>query len=72
VSIVDEQITREEISRLSIRNLRADDQGIFVHDPCVLTEDTLAALFAVLGDIDLVKVYGDDYLELLRHARISI
>jgi hypothetical protein len=58
--IVDEKITKKEISKLSVRNLCEDDRNIFFHNPFVVTVQTSAILFETKGITSLAKVYGED------------
>ena len=58
--IVDEKITKKEISKLAKYNLREDDRDIFLHNPYVVTVQTSAILFEVKDITNLAKVYGEN------------
>jgi predicted nucleotidyltransferase len=58
--IVDEKISPEEISKLSISNLSVDDQEIFLHDPLVFTKQTSNILFEFLYVNNLIQIYGEN------------
>ena len=58
--IVDEKITKKEISKLAKYHLCEDDRDIFLHNPYVVTVQTSAILFEVKDITNLAKVYGED------------
>jgi hypothetical protein len=65
--IVDERITHKEISKLSIRNLCADDQETFLHEPTVVTEQAIDILFETYYIKNLARIYGENFnLEIQR------
>lgn len=71
VLMVDEKITNEEISKLTIRNLSEDDRDIFSHNPFIVTEQTSAVLFETKDVKSLAKLYGEDSSLKIQEAPLS-
>lgn len=71
VLMVDEKITNEEISKLTIRNLSRDDRDIFSHNPFIVTEQTSAVLFETKDVKSLAKLYGEDSSLKIQEAPLS-
>ena len=59
VIVVDDKITHQEISALSIHNLSEDDREIFLHDPVVVTEESSAVVFETTGIENFTVLYGE-------------
>jgi hypothetical protein len=59
VVVVDEKITHQEMSALSIRNLSEDEREIFLHDPVVVTEELSAIVFETTGVENFYILYGE-------------